>query len=337
MKRNVPHGYGKLVQSDGTLYEGEFSEGRFEGMGLIVKANGESYRGSFKNGEPHGEGIYKFGEQVEKCEYYEGKRIDAIYLARVERQKQEEERRRREEAKRKAEEERRRKEAARQRRLAEQRRKAQEEAARRARTKALFKGLTAVAGAAVIASTDIVPDDAKADVAAGFVEDVIEEDYTLSKTREAADQATARRQSSTGSSYSSTATSSFSGTQGWSGGSGTGGSYTARGSGGGSESAYSTGSSSGTGSFSASDTTSGGGSSYTQSNIEVKQLHFDELTTVTIMVPPFMGGEPVPTKVIVKAEYAEQIKTYEDYQEYQEKMRKEEARKSKGPGKAVQH
>jgi coenzyme F420-reducing hydrogenase delta subunit len=45
-------------------------------------------RREFKAGKPHGTGIYFNGTAVERCEYYEGQRIDQAYLIRVENEKQ---------------------------------------------------------------------------------------------------------------------------------------------------------------------------------------------------------------------------------------------------------
>ena len=70
--------------ADGTKYAGDFKNGKYEGQGVITRPNGEKYEGSFSNGLPHGLGIYFNGDQVERCEYYQGKRIDQAYLIRQE-------------------------------------------------------------------------------------------------------------------------------------------------------------------------------------------------------------------------------------------------------------
>ncbi len=96
-----PHGSGTYYFRNGGTYTGTFVDGRFEGEGKLVKANGETYEGPFVNGVPHGVGFYTFGDVAERCEYRDGKRIDQVYLMRLERQKLErqleEERRLREE------------------------------------------------------------------------------------------------------------------------------------------------------------------------------------------------------------------------------------------------
>lgn len=75
---------------DGTSYEGEFRAGAYEGEGVISRPGGERYEGSFRRGKPHGMGIYVAGQAIERCEYYEGQRIDQAYQIRVENEKQRE-------------------------------------------------------------------------------------------------------------------------------------------------------------------------------------------------------------------------------------------------------
>ena len=42
---NAPHGYGKLICSDGTIKEGKWSDGKMEGECVIKFSNGDEYRG----------------------------------------------------------------------------------------------------------------------------------------------------------------------------------------------------------------------------------------------------------------------------------------------------
>jgi hypothetical protein len=53
------HGCGKQTQPDGTIYEGDFRYGVFEGKGIQVLPSGERYEGSFVGGKRHGRGICK--------------------------------------------------------------------------------------------------------------------------------------------------------------------------------------------------------------------------------------------------------------------------------------
>ncbi len=75
------HGKGKLVFDDGGYYEGEFNNNQFHGQGKLNNpSTGERYEGEFKNGQMHGSGIYWNNGQPERCEFYEGQRIDQVYL-----------------------------------------------------------------------------------------------------------------------------------------------------------------------------------------------------------------------------------------------------------------
>jgi uncharacterized protein (TIGR02145 family) len=49
IKNYEPHGIGKLKDSDGTIYEGEFSEGYYNGMGVLTMS-GDKYEGTFIDG-----------------------------------------------------------------------------------------------------------------------------------------------------------------------------------------------------------------------------------------------------------------------------------------------
>ncbi len=84
----LPEGKGRITTSDGTMYAGEFKSGAYNGQGTITRPGGEKYEGEFRDGKPHGMGIYFNGEIIERCEYYDGKRIDQAYLIKVENEKQ---------------------------------------------------------------------------------------------------------------------------------------------------------------------------------------------------------------------------------------------------------
>lgn len=52
----VPHGTGVLVFGDGTVYEGSFERGGFEGHGTLTYPNGTVFVGLFEGGVPTGDG-----------------------------------------------------------------------------------------------------------------------------------------------------------------------------------------------------------------------------------------------------------------------------------------
>lgn len=83
-----PEGRGIVLLPDGTRYEGEFKDGTYDGQGVLSRPDGEKFEGTFRDGKPHGIGIYFNGETVERCEYYDGKRIDQAFLIKQENEKQ---------------------------------------------------------------------------------------------------------------------------------------------------------------------------------------------------------------------------------------------------------
>lgn len=126
LSNGVPFGQGKLRKPDGSEYTGNFENGMPRGEGELTFPNGDSYRGPFADGMPHGEGMYRFRSgDVERCEYFEGKRVDPLYKMRLENARAEEQRRQDQRA---AEEQRRRDlEEEAERREAEARRREREE------------------------------------------------------------------------------------------------------------------------------------------------------------------------------------------------------------------
>ena len=63
----IPHGRGVQVFPDGSVYSGEFVDGKYEGAGRLSKASGDVYDGKWKNDQPHGHGVETFmtGERYE--------------------------------------------------------------------------------------------------------------------------------------------------------------------------------------------------------------------------------------------------------------------------------
>ena len=57
------HGRGILEYSEGSVYEGEFKQGRVEGVGVMKRANGEVRRGTFLGGRLHGKGSVLYPNQ----------------------------------------------------------------------------------------------------------------------------------------------------------------------------------------------------------------------------------------------------------------------------------
>ncbi len=70
---NCQNGNGKMIYSDGGIYEGSFQSGKWHGYGEVKWPSGSSYKGDFKNGQKHGTGIYNyyFGDVFEG-EYVNG-------------------------------------------------------------------------------------------------------------------------------------------------------------------------------------------------------------------------------------------------------------------------
>ena len=55
---NCLNGYGKYVFHDGgTSYEGQFVNGRFNGIGILIRPDGATYKGQFSDNKFNGSGI----------------------------------------------------------------------------------------------------------------------------------------------------------------------------------------------------------------------------------------------------------------------------------------
>lgn len=46
---NYPHGLGKMYKADGSLFIGNFSHGKAQGLGLFILKDGSYFQGSLKN------------------------------------------------------------------------------------------------------------------------------------------------------------------------------------------------------------------------------------------------------------------------------------------------
>ena len=54
----LPHGKGKYTWSDGTIYEGDWEDGKITGKGQIIWSSGAQYEGDFAGGYIHGFGTF---------------------------------------------------------------------------------------------------------------------------------------------------------------------------------------------------------------------------------------------------------------------------------------
>ena len=58
----VKDGYGKTTLSDGSVYEGQFKDGKFDGKGQLDFADQRQYTGEFKNGLFDGNGVLTYAD-----------------------------------------------------------------------------------------------------------------------------------------------------------------------------------------------------------------------------------------------------------------------------------
>ena len=63
-----PHRHGVMISSSGSVYEGEFKEGKKEGRGIFSYDNGNTFKGEFKDGFKDGFGCFLWS----KGDAYEG-------------------------------------------------------------------------------------------------------------------------------------------------------------------------------------------------------------------------------------------------------------------------
>jgi hypothetical protein len=71
----LPHGYGIFIQNQsGTIYEGERMNGLRSGFGRLIQDNGLIYEGQWSENWPHGEGCVRFPSKLEdnKCDVFCG-------------------------------------------------------------------------------------------------------------------------------------------------------------------------------------------------------------------------------------------------------------------------
>ena len=73
MQGNCDNGYGVFVFDDGSVYEGQWKKGLFDGMGKLIFISGSKYTGAFQKGHMHGYGKINLlnGREI-KCEVING-------------------------------------------------------------------------------------------------------------------------------------------------------------------------------------------------------------------------------------------------------------------------
>ena len=84
-RRQVKHGEGALALPDGSVYEGEFTEGEITGRGRRTYPGGMRYEGDLFRGEKHGQGKLRYadgseydGGWVEQRRQGSGKLVSAV-------------------------------------------------------------------------------------------------------------------------------------------------------------------------------------------------------------------------------------------------------------------
>jgi len=68
-------GFGQAALSDGSVYNGEFKDGLFNGQGTLTYANGDRYEGQFRDGKFNGHGQLDFAHHRQ----YVGEFKDGLY------------------------------------------------------------------------------------------------------------------------------------------------------------------------------------------------------------------------------------------------------------------
>ena len=73
-KENLFNGHGTQKWSDGAFYEGNFTDGKYNGLG-VLKNTIYTYEGEFKDGVPHGRGNISYKNGLS----YEGEFLNGLY------------------------------------------------------------------------------------------------------------------------------------------------------------------------------------------------------------------------------------------------------------------
>lgn len=86
----LAHGKGEAINFEKKLgYKGMFVKGE-RVKGKVLYNGKPMFDGVLSNGKPNGEGICFYQAEPEKCEFYEGKRVDVLYKQRIASARQEE-------------------------------------------------------------------------------------------------------------------------------------------------------------------------------------------------------------------------------------------------------
>jgi len=73
--QNIRKGKGEIFfKKNKEIYEGEFDEGKINGIGIYTFKNGDIYQGQFKNGKMNGKGVFKW----KSGEEYYGEYVNGI-------------------------------------------------------------------------------------------------------------------------------------------------------------------------------------------------------------------------------------------------------------------
>ncbi len=75
-EKNLFHGKGKYTYLNGDEYEGNFEYGIRKGKGIYRKKDGFTYDGMWDNDVPNGSGKILINDNIIKCNFHNGKRID---------------------------------------------------------------------------------------------------------------------------------------------------------------------------------------------------------------------------------------------------------------------
>ena len=76
LKNGKPNGYGTLSLPNGTIYEGNWEDGKLSGKVFLRFSNGDKYFGRIKDGKPDGTGTFTWTSGKS----YQGKWTEGMYF-----------------------------------------------------------------------------------------------------------------------------------------------------------------------------------------------------------------------------------------------------------------
>ena len=59
----MPQGEGRMIYSNGNIYEGQWHEGKRNGYGVLTKRNGDHFEGHWVNDKREGQGSYFYSDK----------------------------------------------------------------------------------------------------------------------------------------------------------------------------------------------------------------------------------------------------------------------------------